>query len=99
MYSSFSLIVCYCFVFSAWGIAQDILVFCICALAKSTIIHNSYCIPVVAIIQVVMQFQQCSNMQLLLHLISIVILTTCNMTLFEKQLFCLHNFNPIRIRL
>ncbi len=90
---------CNCFVFSAWDIAQQIFVVCTCALVKSTVIHHCYCIFIIAIIQVATQFQQCSDMQFFPHLISIVILTTCKVTLFEKQLFCLHNFNLLNVQL
>ena len=84
---------CNCFVFSAWDITQQIPVVCTSVFVKSTVVHYSHSILVVAIIQVATQFQQCSDMQFFPHLISIVILTTGKVTLFEKQLFCLHDFN------
>lgn len=54
---------CNCFVFSAWDITQQIPVVCTSVFVKSMVVHYSYSILVVAIIQVATQFQQCSDMQ------------------------------------
>jgi hypothetical protein len=80
----------YLIVFSTRDVAKEEFLVFPSAIFTHSFIHNFYGIDIVAIVGIAHKFEHGAHLQFVPYFIDIVILTTGQMTLFEKQLFCFH---------